>query len=287
MEQAQSRLDGIETRLASLEQRLASLEQRPGGPVYLGDHLALVQTRWGAKMAVDTRDQLLAPWLLLDGLWETHVTGWLDSVLQPGAVMVDVGANVGYFTLLGARRVGSTGRVVAVEAHPALYDLLRRNVVMNGHQSTVTLWNRAAWSAPERLQFHQRVRYAANSSLATAGTDGLDALGDTEEIVEVDAAPLDDLLEPLGRVDVIKVDVEGAEVHAFRGLGRTMAANPGLIIMFEWSPEQIRQMGDDPKDLLALLDGAGFHFGLLEEGLATVEAARLLEVPYGNVVARR
>jgi FkbM family methyltransferase len=59
-----------------------------------------------------------------------------------------VGANVGYFTLLGGRLVGSSGRVVAVEAHPRLAELLHRNVVINGLYSYVTTWHKAAWSRP-------------------------------------------------------------------------------------------------------------------------------------------
>ncbi len=173
----------LEGRLDAVDRRLAGLEgsRYPSGPVYLGDHLALVATRWGAKMTVDTRDSLLAPWLLLDGLWEAHVTGWFSQVLRPGDVVVDVGANVGYFTLLGAHLVGERGRVIAVEAHPTLVDVLRRNVAMNGVHDRVTVWHRAAWSEAATLAFHARVHYAANSSVGSVGAARLAALGDTEE----------------------------------------------------------------------------------------------------------
>lgn len=280
-------VESLQARLDSIEVQIASQARQPAGPVYLGDHLALVATRWGAKMVVDTTDRLLAPWLLLDGLWESHVTGWMHDTLQPGQVMVDLGANVGYFTVLAAKRVGDSGRVVAVEAHPGVFDVLRRNVVMNGYRSTVTLHNLAAWSGPGQVQLHRRQRYAANSSLASAGADNLGELGDSEQVVTVESVAVDDLLAGAGRVDVVKVDIEGAEVHAFQGMARTLASNPEVAVMFEWSPEQIRLMGDDPKDLLVLLGDAGFGFRLMEEDLAVVDAARLLDLPYGNVVARR
>ena len=97
-------LDDLARRLDTIEARLAGInvDRYPNGPVYFGDHTALVATRWGAKMLVDTRDAMVAPWLVLDGLWESHVTAWLQRTLQPGQVFVDVGANIGYFTLLGA-----------------------------------------------------------------------------------------------------------------------------------------------------------------------------------------
>jgi FkbM family methyltransferase len=286
IESVVTRLDATTARLDAIEHGLET-SRYPHGPVYLGGYRALVVTRWGAKMVVDTRDYLLAPWLLMDGLWEAHVTGWLHDALKPGQVFVDVGANIGYFTLLGAHVVGPSGRVVAVEAHGGLFDILRRNVVMNGHRDIVTLWRRAAWSEPARLKFHQRVNYGANSSLGGVSSDGLADLGDAEDVVEVEAAPLDDLLAGVGRVNVVKVDVEGAEVRALAGLQHTIAANPDITIMFEWSPEQLRQVGSEPAQLIDVLAGYGLSLRLLEEGLAPIPGKRLLELPYGNVVARR
>ena len=161
LEDLYRRLDAIESRLAEI-----GIDRYPYGPLYFGDHTALVATRWGAKMLVDTRDAMVAPWLVLDGLWESHVTAWLQQTLRPGQVFVDVGANVGYFTLLGGSLVGPAGSVVAVEAHPRLAELLRRNVIMNGYHGYVTSHHGAAWSsrrpaappAPElRRQFEHRV----------------------------------------------------------------------------------------------------------------------------------
>lgn len=281
--------DEIAARVETLHARIDALEgpRFPNGPVYLGDHRALVATRWGAKMEVDTRDALLAPWLLLDGLWESHVTGWMHDTLKPGNVFVDAGANIGYFTLLGAKLVGPAGRVVAIEAHPATVEILRRNVLINGHRDSVAVWHRAAWSETTDLKFHQREHFAANSSVASVGPAGLSALGDTEVVVEVPGVALDDLLADLPRIDVIKVDVEGAEVRAFAGLARTLDANRGVTVMFEWSPEQLVQMGDRPRDLLDALRRHGFRFRLLEDDLAPVDVDRLLDLPYGNVVAAR
>jgi FkbM family methyltransferase len=273
------RLDGIESRLDGI--------RYPYGPLYFGDHTALVATRWGAKMLVDTRDAAIAPWLVLDGLWEAHVTDWLQKTLRPGQIFVDVGANVGYFTLLGGLLVGRQGRCVGIEAHPRLAELLQRNVVMNGLYGYVTTWQRAAWSETTDLKLYTRQNFAGNSSAGSIGSEALDRLGDTEEIIEVHAVRLDDLLADLPRVDVIKVDVEGAEVHVFTGLSRILAANPAITIMFEWAPAQIEAVGDDPGSLVDLLTGHGFTFRLIESGLRTIDRAALVDLPYGNVVATR
>ena len=283
-----SSIDDLTRRLDKLEGRLGELTgpQYPKGPLYFGDHTALVATRWGAKMLVDTRDAAIAPWLVLDGLWEPHVTSWLQETLQRGQVFVDVGANVGYFTLLGASLVGDSGRVVAVEAHPQLADVLQRNVVINGYYGYVTTHNRAAWSEDTQLQFHVRTNFAGNSSAGTIDAEGLRRLGDTEQVLTVDAVRLDELLADLPRVDVMKIDVEGAEVHAITGLARTVEANPDMIIMFEWARAQIESVGDTPRQLTDLMSSYGFKFRLLETG-DQIDTEALLELPYGNVVASR
>jgi len=282
-------LDDLNRRLDAIESRLSviSIDRYPHGPVYFGDHTALVATRWGAKMLVDTRDAMVAPWLVLDGLWESHVTDWLQRTLRPGQVFVDVGANIGYFTLLGASLVGPRGRVVAVEAHPRLAELLQRNIIINGYHPFVTSYHSAAWSEATELKLHLRQNFASNSSIGSIGSDALTRLGDTEEVVQVQGLRLDDLLADVPQVDVIKVDVEGAEVHVFTGLDRTLAANPAITVMFEWSPAQIEDVGDDPAALVDRLAAQGFGFRLLENDLRAIDRQALLDLPYGNVVATR
>ncbi|HXW35094.1 MAG TPA: FkbM family methyltransferase [Acidimicrobiales bacterium] len=271
-----------------LAQRLDTLEAYAGSnrSVYLGDHTALAYTRWGSMLFVDTRDSVLAPCLLLHGVWETTVTGWLQSVLRPGQVFVDVGANIGYFSLLGSKLVGGDGRVVSVEAHPRLAELLRRNVILNDLRNVVT-WQRAAWSEESTLKFHLRANFASNSSVGSLGSSGLSDHYDSEEIVEVQGTTLDELLRDVPRVDVIKVDVEGAEVRSFAGLQRTLESNPQITIMFEWSPGQIRMVGDEPEVLLETLAGLGFGFQLLDDELTSIARSELLDLHYGNVVATR
>jgi FkbM family methyltransferase len=257
----------------------------PRGPVYLGDHTALLTTQWGGMLFVDTQDALLAPSLLLHGLWEPEVTNWLMATLKPGDVFVDIGANIGYFTLLAAKLVGPQGGVVAVEAHPRMAELLRRNVIAN--RVGATTWHRAAWSHPELLTFHMRARFAANSSAGSLDSASLAELGDTEELTEVQGTPVDDLLGQMHRIDVIKIDVEGAETRVMQGLTRTIAANPEVTVMFEWSPGQMKMLDDDPEDLLAAFTDAGFRFRLIEDGLTPITPFELAKREYGNVVASR
>jgi hypothetical protein len=97
---------------------------------------------------------------------------------------------------------------------------------------------------------------------------------------------VDDLLTDMSKIDVIKIDVEGAEVRALSGLSHTLSVNPDIRIMFEWSPGQLQLVGDEPQSLIDLLLGNGLRFRLLEKGrLRPITPSQLLEIPYGNVVA--
>jgi hypothetical protein len=95
------------------------------------------------------------------------------------------------------------------------------------------------------------------------------------------------LLAGLARVDVIKLDVEGAEVHVLTGLEQTLHRNPAVTIMFEWSPAQVEAVGDTGSALVDILSGHGFEFRLIEEELAPIDRPGLLQLAYGNVVASR
>lgn len=249
-------VDALERRLEALDAHVEAARW-PHGPVYAGDGTAVVATRWGAKLYVDCRDAVLAPWLLLDGLWEASVTAWFQRSVRPGDHVVDVGANIGYFSVLAAKLTGATGRVVGFEPHPRLRPIAARNLAANAVHGHAEVREVAAWSEAAELTFHVREHYAVNSSLTPLPAATLDQLGDTERAVAVRAVALDDELDGFGRVDVVKIDVEGAEVRALRGLRRTLDANPDARLLCEWAPAGIRALGDDPDELLELYRSLG------------------------------
>lgn len=256
-------IDSLHRRIEGLERRLGEIDQHveaarwPHGPVYAGNGTAIVATRWGAKLYVDCGDVALAPWLLLDGLWEASVTSWFHRVVRPGHHVVDVGANIGYFSVLAAKLVGPTGRVVGFEPHPGLRPLAARNLAANALHGHAEVRERAAWSETAELTFHVRESYAGNSSITPMHANTLDQLADTERAVPVQAVALDDELAGFGPVDVLKIDVEGAEVRALRGLRKTLEANPDVLLLCEWAPAGISALGDDPEELIDLFCSLG------------------------------
>jgi FkbM family methyltransferase len=192
------------------------------------------------------QDRMITSVLRRYGVWEPAETSYLQAVLRPGQTFVDVGAHVGYFSVLAAKRVGPTGAMIAIEPEPRNLDLLRRNIVRNGCRNvrvvpfaahSVRGWMSLALDEENRGA-HRLV------PLHQAGT-------------AVQCVPLDDLLP--ATVDVVKVDAQGYDHEVIAGLERTIATNPELILITELSLSELGRRGVDPEFVLAGYEALGFH----------------------------
>ena len=154
-------------------------------PIYMGNNIALLCTTNYNKMFVDTRDLLIAPWLLIHGEWEPEETDLVKKLVKLGDVFVDVGANLGYYSLIAARAGAS--HVYAFEAQPSTYELLGKNVIINWMTKFITYENLAVYSHTTDLEFFVRNHYPGNSSLGFAPPDQLGKWFDTTTAVKVHA----------------------------------------------------------------------------------------------------
>ena len=178
----------------------------------------------------------------------------LESHLYPGMAAVDVGANVGYHTLVAARAVGPKGRVYAVE--PAKYNIevLKKNVLINQFGNVVII-PFAAGSHHEERDFW--LRHVGHSEQRNSFyPDHVDVANATVTVEKVQVAPLDDLIE--GNVDLVKLDVEGAELEALAGMTRLLR-NPSVQLIVEWHPLLQIASGNGAIDLPMFLQSQGFE----------------------------
>ena len=159
-----------------------------------------------------------------EGGGEPEVQAALQKYLHPGMIFYDIGANIGFFSLLAARLVGKGGRVVAFEADPEIARRLREHAVRNEF-GWITVEEKAAWSEPRTVFF-------ARTDPTTSPDRGLGhvvAAGGSDTI-QVNADSLDNYTETQLSPDFIKCDVEGAEVEVFRGASRLLKEKrPGII----------------------------------------------------------
>ena len=203
---------------------------------------------------------------------------YLERVLSPGKVFVDAGANFGIYTLLASKIVGGAGRVISFEPSSRVFPVLRRNIALNGFKN-VLAFPVALTDKPgrARLYYHSAV--------------GCDSLG-KDASFEQDAhaedictESLDDALKQtsIGRVDVIKMDVQGAEELALRGANEIVASMRPVVI-FEFFPEGAASLGLPPNGAWNFLEEHGYDFFIVDER-GTV--SRLLSPPpaIANVLA--
>lgn len=143
---------------------------------------------------------------------------WCPFVpLRGGDVVIDIGAGVGDHVLVFSRQVGSTGRVIAIEAHPQTAGCLELTVATNRLTNTV-VFNEAAWNQPGFLQMSDTTAHEGNAV-------GQGSIG-------VRARPVDEMLAPLNleRIDLIKMNVEGAELQALEGMPNTLHRAAAIVV---------------------------------------------------------
>lgn len=213
---------------------------------------------WGGRFACDLRDLIQAR-IYYTGVWEPSLTMFFPTCLSPGDVCVDVGANVGYFSVLAASIVGPTGRVVAIEASPSVFATLKRNVELN-KVTNVRMLNIAAADAGGVVEV-----YAGPNT--NVGTTSLLAWRGGILEGKVEARPLIDVLREAGldAIKLIKIDVEGFETRVLRHLlAHVDELRPDVTIVAEVSPSACIEMGTTVEQLLADFWRAGFGFATLD-----------------------
>ena len=212
---------------------------------------------------------------LLTGQHETETRGALERLAQPGMTALDIGAHIGYHTRLLSRRVGPEGTVIALEPHPGTFQTLRHNT---RDQPNVTARQLAASEASGRAELHDYLMMSASGSLhydealarqqqarMGAGDVAPRQAGDFQpQRFNVETVAIDDCLDQLGlkRVDIVKMDIEGAELGALRGMRRTIANSPGLALVMEYNPSALKAFGHEP--VSALDEARRLGFGQVE-----------------------
>lgn len=194
------------------------------------------------------------------GVWEPDLTHFIRTRLSPGDVFVDVGANIGYFSVMASRHVGAEGGVVAIEASPRVFADLERALDANGTTSNVRTVNAAAAAHAGTIPIYAGP--AHNTGLAST----VERWG-RPQMATVEAMPLDDLLKPdeILRARVVKIDVEGGEDQVLAGMARLIRDAPAeLEILVELSPRWWRDSNKRPIDVVKPFLDAGFRAYAME-----------------------
>jgi FkbM family methyltransferase len=208
------------------------------------------------RMLVDTASGGLHPELLRKGVYEEETTAMLQRTLRPGMVFADVGANIGYFSVIAASLVGESGKVISFEPDPENAEFLRKNVALNGYGRIVSIEQSCLADRQGTVTLFRDATNRGNHSMARANV--LRERGS----VEVPCTTLDAYASLHGtkRIDIMKVDTQGAEGAILTGASGVLRSNPDIQIIVEYWPYGLANTGADPLAPLRFLRTEGFHF---------------------------
>jgi FkbM family methyltransferase len=217
-------------------------------------------------MMLDSMDSLgLSFW----GSYERGTTGLVTEQVRRGDIVLDVGAHIGYFSLVFARLVGTDGKVFAFEPNPENYALLEKNIATNGYRNIVPV-RRAVLDTTGKVKLHLNP--------ANSGSHSVFASGENSAAIDVESVRLDDYFRDYqGHIDFVKIDVEGAESAVVKGMALLLDKNAKIRLLIEFLPRHMRTDAD-AEHLLQLLSNHGFRFYRINERNKSVQPTTIAEL---------
>src|SRR5262245_13031463 len=250
------RLDLIEQYSAVTARRVA-MNCRAGG--------VLVKTEVGFLLCAAT-DHALLSCLLETGELERGTRILIQKYLRPGNVFIDVGANVGMHTLAAARAMQGQGKIIAFEPFEPTMRMLEKSIWMNGFSSMTEIHQAAVFNAAGRQQLFIG---------ATSGHHSLFALEPSPNNAQgpgkVPLVRLDSVIAAGQRIDLMKIDVEGAELEVIEGAVSLIADNPEIALIVEFGPSHLRRTGRTPSQWLDSFNQLGLYYRVINNESGALE----------------
>ena len=206
-----------------------------------------------SKLFIDLSDQAIGlP--IVRATFEPAETAFILKTVRPGMRCVDVGANLGYFTILMAERAGPEGTVYSYEPIERSFDLLSRSVLENGFDNFVQVF---PWAVSDRRESLDMVYAKESPNHGGARLKGVSLSSWVDSCETVPAVSLDDEIQDVC-VDFVKIDIEGAEPKAFRGMKRILLKDRPIILS-EIHPDLLREVsGKTVRQYLEQMDTLGY-----------------------------
>jgi len=196
----------------------------------------------GHKLFLDKLDSL---GLFLHRSYEEYETEIVKKIIKKGETVVDVGANIGYFTLIFAKLVGKNGKVFAFEPDPSNLDLLKKNIETNGYKNVI-LVNKALSSKTGTTKL-----FLSDINL---GDHMIVDAKENRSSIEIDTITGDDYFSGfMEKINFIKMDIQGAETDSIIGMSSLLGKMTDVKIMIEFAPKKLKNFGHNPIELLNIL----------------------------------
>jgi len=230
----------------------------------------------GNKMFLDPLDNLR---LSINEIYEEYETEVIKNIIKKGDVVLDLGANIGYYTLIFAKLVGDKGKVFAFEPEPNNFNLLKKNVELNGYKNVVLI--------PKAISS----KTGKNKLYISDENTGSHTIIETEKnrkYIEIDSVCLDDYFVGFDRkINFIKMDVEGYEGEAIRGMTSILQKNEQIGILMEFAPYLIEEFGMKPEEYISLFNDPNWKTYVLNRRKKKKTSINMKEMLKKNVIRNK
>lgn len=240
--------------LMSDRDTLERISQSKSQAVPMGKGAILCRILGKYLIYMHTEDIGITPHLCFSGFWESWITVALARELKPGMHCLDIGANHGYYTLIMADAVETEGLVLALEPNPTVADLLNQSLEVNGFKGHASAMQLAAYDRDFEEQY-----------LFLTQKNGLNAtlcrkVSATDDKIAVKTVTIDGITKDWPKVDMIKIDAEGAEDKIWHGMKRTLENNLSVVIISEFH----RDRYENPALYLKKIKSSGFQLRYID-----------------------
>jgi len=223
----------------------------------------------GYKFFIDRRDFMISSYLLEEKIYEPMETELVKSQAKRGDVVIDLGANIGYYTLIFAGLVGKSGKVIAFEPDTDNFALLKKNIEENKFENVVLI-NKAVSDKNGKTKLYL--------SENNKGDHRIYDSGESRKSIMVETVCLDEFLKDYkDKINFIKMDIQGAEGNALKGMTSLIKNNKKIKILTEFWPMGLNNFDFNSKKFLEILEDCGFNFNEIHKtGLIEITKDELL-----------
>jgi len=248
-------------------------------PLY--DDIGLGMTYFGRRILLNTRN-IRTYTVITHGKLEPAICFLFEKYINADDVVVDVGANIGFLSLLACHLAGPQGHVYCYEPNPDVFKLLSETIEINAFLKRSTHQQLAIYSKSDEVTLTWNSHRDGSGRIVTKTQSGL-----AEKHALVNAKPLDKLLKNK-KIDFIKIDTEGAEPQVLLGAQQIIKDNPQIKIIMEWNPKHIKQRDGDIRQAK---DFIFKHFNTVElinkiDDLSKLNPDELDDIKHGNLFLR-
>lgn len=223
-------------------------------------------TSEGFDLWIHPDDEILSRSIVYDKIWEPETTKLIKNIIHKGDIGIDLGANIGYFTILMANLVGMSGKIFSFEPDPQNFDILQKNIKQNQLKNVIPKQS-AIGDIDGKIKL-----YLSNTNAGwhkVFPTQFVD-YEVSKKNIDVDICSLDKLFANK-KIDLIKMDVEGYEWNTIQGGKQILEENYDIKLIFEFFPMALRANNVKPDMVLRYLLDIGFHIYVIDENMRLLD----------------